>query len=404
MKLKAKVIAMAVASIAAAGFGANASAQISGDVVKIGFITDISGLYSDIDGQGGAEAIKMAIADFGGTLNGKKIELVTADHQNKADIAASKAREWFDREGVDVLIGGTNSGTGLAMAKVASEKKKPFISIGAGTARLTNEECSPYTVHYAYDTVALAKGTGGAVVKQGGKSWYFLTADYAFGQSLEKDTAEVVKANGGTVLGSAKHPLAASDFSSFLLQAQGSKAQILGLANAGGDTINAIKAANEFGVTKTMKLAGLLMFINDVHSLGLKMTQGMYLTTGWYWDQNEQTRAWAKRYFAKMKKEPSMLQAADYSAAMNYLQAVKTLGTDDAEKVMAHLKKTPINDMFAKGGVIRPDGRMVHDMYLMQVKTQAESKYPWDYYKVVATIPGAQAYATKAESKCALWK
>ncbi|WP_426114133.1 ABC transporter substrate-binding protein [Massilia sp. PWRC2] len=402
--MKRNVIAVAASALCALGLSTSVQAQISGDTIKIGMITDLSGTYSDVDGNGGAEAVKMAIADMGGMINGKKIEFVVADHQNKADIAASKAREWFDRDGVDMLIGGTNSGTSLAMAKIAAEKKKVFISIGAGSARLTNEECTPFTIHYAYDTIALARGTGSTIVKQGGKSWYFLTADYAFGQSLEKDTAEVVKANGGTVMGSAKHPLAASDFSSFLLQAQGSKAQILGLANAGGDTINAIKAANEFGITKTMKLAGLLMFINDVHSLGLKMTQGMYLTDGWYWDQNDQTRAWSKRYFAKMKKEPSMLQAADYSAAMNYLAAVKAAGTDDPEKIMAQMKKTPINDMFAKGGVIRPDGRMVHDMFLMQVKTQAESKYPWDYYKVVATIPGAQAYATKAESKCALWK
>ena len=404
MKLKAKVIAMAVASIAAAGFSTGAAAQVSGDVVKIGFITDISGLYSDIDGQGGAEAIKMAVADFGGTVLGKKIDVVSADHQNKADIAASKAREWFDREGVDVLIGGTNSGTGLAMAKVASEKKKPYISIGAGTARLTNEECSPYTVHYAYDTVALAKGTGGAVTKQGGKSWYFLTADYAFGASLEGDTTAVVKASGGTVLGAVKHPLSASDFSSFLLQAQASKAQILGLANAGGDTINAIKAANEFGVTKTMKLAGLLMFINDIHSLTPALTQGMYLTDSWYWDQNDESRAFAKRFFSKMKKMPSSLQAADYSATLHYLNAVKAAGTDDGDKAWEKFKSTKVNDMYAKNGTIRGDGSMIHDMYLMQVKAPAESKYPWDYFKIAATIPGDQAFTTKAESKCAAWK
>lgn len=402
--MKRHTIAIAVAAACAMGLSLSAHAQISGDTIKIGFITDMSGLYTDIDGAGGAEAIKMAIADMGGAINGKKIEFVSADHQNKADVAASRAREWFDQQGVDMLIGGTNSGANLAMAKIAAEKKKVFISIGAGSARLTNEECTPYTVHYAYDTIALARGTGGAIVKQGGKSWYFMTADYAFGQSLEKDTAEVVKANGGTVLGAVKHPLSASDFSSFLLQAQASKAQILGLANAGGDAINSIKAANEFGITKNMKLAGLLVFINDIHTLGLKTTQGMYLTDGWYWDQNDATRAWSKRYFAKMKKEPSMLQAADYSAAMTYLNAVKAVGTDDSDKVMAQLKKTKINDMFAKGGEIRPDGRMVHDMYLMQVKTPAESKYPWDYYKTIATIPGAQAYATKAESKCALWK
>ncbi|MPQ59027.1 ABC transporter substrate-binding protein [Duganella sp. FT27W] len=398
--MKRKVLVSACALCLSYG----AQAQISGDTIKIGMITDMSGLYTDIDGAGGAEAIKMAIADAGGAIAGKKVEFISADHQNKADIAASKAREWFDQQGVDMLIGGTNSGASLAMAKVAAEKKKVFISIGAGSARLTNEECTPYTVHYAYDTIALARGTGGAIVKQGGKNWYFLTADYAFGQSLEKDTADVVKSAGGKVLGAVKHPLSASDFSSFLLQAQSSDAQILGLANAGGDAINAIKAANEFGITKKMKLAGLLIFINDIHSLGLNLTQGMYLTDGWYWDQNDDTRAWSKRYFAKMKKEPSMLQAADYSAAAQYLKAVKATGTDDADKVMAWLKANKVNDMFARNGVIRPDGRMVHDMYLMEVKKPSESKYPWDYYKVVATIPGDQAYATKAETKCSLWK
>ena len=403
MKTTLKVTVLAV-SAALANFSMEASAQVSGDVVKIGFITDVSGLYSDIDGQGGAEAIRMAIADFGGTVLGKKIELLTADHQNKPDIAASKAREWFDRDGVDILIGGTNSGTSLAMSKVALEKKRPFISIGAGTARLTNEECTPNTIHYAYDTVALAKGTGAAVVKQGGKSWYFLTADYAFGASLESDTTNVVKASGGTVVGAVRHPLSASDFSSFLLQAQSSKAQILGLANAGGDTINAIKAANEFGITKTMKLAGLLMFINDVHSLTLNLTHGMYLTDNWYWDLNEETRAWGRRYFGKMKKMPSSLQAADYSATLQYLNAVKAAGSDDTEKVLAKLHSMKINDMYAKNGVIRGDGSMIHDMFLMQVKTQAESKYPWDYYKVVQTIPGDQAFTNKADSKCVLWK
>ncbi|WEF31969.1 ABC transporter substrate-binding protein [Pseudoduganella chitinolytica] len=397
-------IATAAFALCTLGLSFTAHAQVSGDTIKIGFITDMNGLYTDIDGAGGAEAIKMAIADAGVVIAGKKVEFISADHQNKADIAASKAREWFDQQGVDMLIGGTNSGANLAMAKVAADKKKIFISIGAGSSRLTNEECTPYTIHYAYDTVALARGTGGAIVKQGGKNWYFMTADYAFGHSLEKDTADVVKTGGGKVLGAVKHPLSASDFSSFLLQAQGSKAQILGLANAGGDAINAIKAANEFGVTKSMKLAGLLIFINDIHSLGLNATQGMYLTDGWYWDANAETRAWSKRYFAKMKKEPSMLQAADYSAASNYLKAVKAVGTDDSDKVMAHLKKTPINDMFTKNGVIRPDGRMVHDMYLMEVKKPAESKYPWDYYKLVATIPGDQAYMTKAETKCSLWK
>lgn len=404
MKRPALALAAAFSTLASLALSMPAQAQISGDVIKIGFITDLSGVYSDVDGNGGAEAIRMAIADMGGAVNGKKIQLVVADHQNKPDIAASRAREWFDQQGVDLLIGGTNSGASLAMAKVAAEKKTVFIAIGSGTAQLTNEQCTPYTVHYAYDTVALARGTGATMVKQGGKSWYFLTADYAFGQSLEKDTSDVIKANGGTVLGSVRHPLSASDFSSFLLQAQASKAQVLGMANAGGDLVNAVKAANEFGLTRKMKVAGLLVFINDVHTLGLNTTQGMYLTDGWYWDRTPESRAWAKRYFAKMKKQPSMLQAGDYSATMQFLNAVKATGTDNADKVMAQLKATPINDMFAKNGVIRPDGRMVHDMYLMQVKSPKESTGAWDYYKVVATIPGEQAYTKKAETKCALWK
>ena len=408
MKLKntLKQISAACGLVCAAAVTAiaPAQAQVSGDVIRIGIITDMSGLYSDIDGQGGVEAIKMAIADAGGMVNGKKVELMFADHQNKADVAASKAREWFDTQGVDMLIGGTNSGTALAMAKVAAEKKKLFIPIGAATGALTNDQCNAYTVHWAYDTVALAKGTGNAVVKAGGKSWYFLAADYAFGAQLQADTTAVLQAAGGTVVGSVKHPLSASDFSSFLLQAQSSKAQILGLANAGGDTINSIKAANEFGITKTMKLAGLLVFINDIHSLGLKATEGMYLTDSWYWNKDAEARAWSRKFFEKMKRMPSSLQAGDYSATAHYLAAVKAVGTDDPDKVLAQMKKTKINDMFAKNGYIRDDGRMVHDMYLMQVKSNAESTEPWDYYKVVQTFKGEEAWRTKAESKCALWK
>ena len=403
MKSKLNNIAVAVSVALTVGLGGTASAQITGDVIKIGLLTDMSGPYADLDGPGGAEAVRMAIADFGTTLNGKKIELVVADHSNKPDIAGAKAREWFDTNGVDMLIGGTNSAANLAMAAIAAEKKKPFMAVGPATARLTNEECSPYTIHYAYDTVALARGTGAALVKQGGKSWYFLSVDYAFGASLEKDTSDVVKANGGTIVGSVKHPTGSSDFSSYLLQAQASGAQILGLANAGADTINSIKSANEFGVTKRMKLAGLLMFITDIDALGLNLTQGMYLTDSWYWDQNEETRAWSKRFFAKMKRMPTSLQAADYSATLHYLKAVKAIGTDDADKVMAKMRATEVNDMYAKNGVIRPDGRMVHDIYLMQVKTPAESRYPWDYYKVVQTIPGERAFLTRDESKCVLW-
>jgi branched-chain amino acid transport system substrate-binding protein len=404
MTLKKLTAACTAALATMFGLPMTAQAQVSGDVIRIGLITDMSSVYADIDGQGGVEAIRMAIADAGGTVAGKKVEVVFADHQNKADIAAAKAREWFDTQGLDMLIGGTNSGTALAMAKVAAEKKKPFLVVGAATSALTNDQCTPYTVHWAYDTVALAKGTGGAVVKAGGKSWYFLTADYAFGAALQNDTTTIVKAAGGNVVGSVKHPLNASDFSSFLLQAQSSKAQILGLANAGGDTINSIKAANEFGVTKSMKLAGLLVFINDIHSLGLKTTQGMYLTDSWYWNQSAETRAWSRRFFDTMKRMPSSLQAGDYSATLQYLNAVKAAGSDDADKVLAQMRKTKVNDIFAKGGYIREDGRMVHDMYLMQVKTPEQSKEPWDYYNVVETMKGEAAWTTKADTKCAAWK
>ena len=399
MKYKLKALAL---MLGAAGLAT--SAVQAQEKVKIGFITDMSSLYSDVEGKGGATAIQMAIDDFGGKVLGQPIELLTADHQNKADIAASKAREWIDTQGVTMVFGGTNSGTALATAKVAQEKKRVYFNNGAGSSALTNEQCTPYTVHYAYDTVALAKGTGGAVVDSGGKSWFFLTADYAFGHSLENDTSAVVKAKGGTVAGAVRHPLNASDFSSFLLQAQNSKAQILGLANAGGDTINAIKAAKEFGINKTMKTAGLLVFLSDIHSLGLKNTEGLLHTTSWYWDKDDDSRKFANQYFAKMKRMPTDVQAADYSATMTYLKAVAAVKSTDADKVMEYLKKTPINDFYAKGGVIRPDGRMVHEMYLVQVKSQAESKKSWDYLNIVKKIPGDQVFTAKADSKCALWK
>ena len=399
MKNKLKALAL---MLGAAGLAT--SAVQAQEKVKIGFITDMSSLYSDVEGKGGATAIQMAIDDFGGKVLGQPIELLSADHQNKADIAASKAREWIDTQGVTMVLGGTNSGTALATAKVAQEKKRVYFNNGAGSSALTNEQCTPYTVHYAYDTVALAKGTGGAVVDSGGKSWFFLTADYAFGHSLENDTAAVVKAKGGTVAGTVRHPLNASDFSSFLLQAQNSKAQILGLANAGGDTINSIKAAKEFGINKTMKTAGLLVFLSDIHSLGLKNTEGLLHTTSWYWDKDDESRKFANQYFAKMKRMPTDVQAADYSATTTYLKAVAAVKSTDADKVMEYLKKTPINDFYAKGGVIRPDGRMVHEMYLVQVKSLAESKKPWDYLNIVKKIPGEQVFTAKAESKCALWK
>ena len=381
-----------------------ARAQISDDVIRIGFITDMSGVYSGPDGPGGAEAIKMAIEEMGGEINGKKIELLTADHQNKADIASAKAREWFDQRGLDMLIGGTNSSTALAMSKVAADKKKPIIVVGAGAPALTNEQCTPYTLNYAYDTVAQARGTGAAVVKAGGKSWYILTADYAFGHALQADTTKVVEAGGGKVVGSVKHPLSTSDFSSFLLQAQASKAEILALANAGADATNAIKAANEFGLTRTMRLAGMIMFINDIHAMGLETAKGMYLTDSWYWNASDETRAWAQKFYERRNAMPSSLQAADYSAAIQYLRAVKATGTDDADKVLAYLRENKLNDVYIKNGVVRPDGRVVHDMYLLQVKTPEESKAPWDYFKVVQTIDGNEAFTTKAETRCALWK
>ncbi|MFT3720357.1 ABC transporter substrate-binding protein [Pseudorhodoferax sp.] len=397
MTAKYPLSALALAACCAVGA---AHAQ---DKVRIGFITDMSSLYSDGDGKNGAIAVQMAIDDFGGKVNGLPIELLSADHQNKADIAATKAREWIDTQNLSMLLGGTNSGAALAMAKVTEEKKRVYIVNGAGSSVLTNEQCSPYTVHYAYDTVALAKGTGSAVVAQGGKSWFFLTADYAFGHALEADTARVVKEKGGTVVGSVRTPLNASDFSSFLLQAQNSKAQILGLANAGGDFVSAVKAAREFGIGKTMKMAGLLVFNSDVHSLGLKNTEGLLLTTSWDWNLDDSTRAFGKRFFDKTKRMPTDLQAANYSAVTTYLKAVAAVKTVDADKVIEYIKKTPIDDFYAKGQV-RPDGRFVHDMYLMQVKSPSESRQPWDYYKVVTRLKGEEVYTTKAESKCALWK
>ena len=398
MNKQITAIALAIGTLALASTAVQAQEK-----VKIGFITDMSSLYADVEGKNGVIAIQMAIDDFGGKALGQPIELMSADHQNKADIAASKAREWIDTAGATMIFGGTNSGTALAIAKVAAEKKRVYFNNGAGTSALTNDQCTPYTIHYAYDTVALAKGTGGAVVDRGGKSWFFLTADYAFGQALEADTSAVIKAKGGTIAGAVRHPLNASDFSSFLLQAQNSKAQILGLANAGGDTINAIKAAREFGINKTMKTAGLLVFLTDIHSLGLKNTEGLLHTTSWYWDMNDDTRKFANAFFAKTKRMPTDVQAADYSATMTYLKAVTAAKTTDSDKVMAELKSMKIDDFYGKGQ-IRADGSFIHDMYLVEAKSPAESKKPWDYLKVIQKLPGDQVFTSKAESKCPLWK
>ncbi|MCA3186265.1 MULTISPECIES: ABC transporter substrate-binding protein [unclassified Cupriavidus] len=385
-------------------FAGAAGAAISGDVVKIGVMTDLSGVYLDYAGKGSVEAAKMAIEDFGNGLPGKKIELVTADHQNKADIGSAKAREWIDRDGVDAIVDLPNSSVALAVSRIASEKKRISLITGGANLRHTNEECSPYIVHYVYDTYALANVAGKAMVKQGLKSWYFLTADYAFGASLETATADVVKASGGSVVGQVKHPLNASDFSSFVLQAQSSKAQVVALANGGGDTINAIKAANDFGLPKNQTLVGLLMTISDVHSLGLKLTQGMKMTDAWYWDLNPQTRDFGSRFFSRMKRMPNMVHAGTYSAVLQYLKAVQATGSDDSDTVMAALKKAKINDAFAQNAYIRADGRMMHDMYLMEVKKPADSRSPWDYLKLVATVPAEEAFQPLSQSRCPLVK
>jgi branched-chain amino acid transport system substrate-binding protein len=372
------------------------------DQVVIGDIDDLSGVYADVQGQGGIEAIQMAIADAGATVLGKKIIVLSADHQNKPDIGASKFREWADQNGLNMLIGGSNTGVSIAMAKVAAAKKVPFFAIGAGGASLTGADCTPYSIHYAYDTTALANGTASAIVKQGGKKWFFVTADYAFGTQLQEAATRVVIANGGQVLGAVRAPLGTTDYSSFLLQAQASGAQVLGLANAGTDFSNSLEGANEFGLTKTMTPAALLAFISDIHSLTLKTAQGLYLTTAWYWDLNEETRAFGKRFFAKMHKEPTMNQAAYYSAALQYLNAVKSVKSTDPDLVMAELKKIKFNDMFTKNGYIRDDGLMVHTMYVMQVKTPAESKYPWDYYKVIKVMSGEEADGAQPDPACTL--
>jgi len=360
--------------------------------VVIGDIDDLSGLYTDIQGVGAVEAVKMAIGDFGGTVLGRNIVTSVADHQNKPDIGASKFRQWADQKGLNLLLAGSNTAVAIAMAKIAAEKKVVYIVVGAVGASLTNEDCTPYSIHYVIDTTALANGTATAMIEHGGKTWFYLTADYAFGTQLQNAASKVIQAKGGRNLGAVRVPLSTADFSSFLLQAQASGAQVLGLANAGADFTNSLKAANEFGITKTMRPAGLDVYITDIHSLGLQTAQGLFLTTGWYWDLNDETRAFAKRYFEKMKKEPTMGQAGYYSATLTYLRAVKAVGTTDSDKVMAELKTTKINDMFVKGGYIRADGVMIHPMYVMQVKSPQESKYPWDYYKVVKVMSGEEAF------------
>jgi branched-chain amino acid transport system substrate-binding protein len=385
---------------------APAWAQLSNDSVKIGVATDMASLYSDINGPGAVAAVEMAIAEFGGSVLGKKIELVSGDIQNKADVAASLASRWYDSEKVDVILGAGASSSSIAIQGVAGEKKRVFLATDPASSDITGKLCNPYTIHWVYDTAALANGTGSAVVKSGGKSWFFLTADYAFGYALQRDVAAVVTKAGGTVVGEVRHPINTSDFSSFLLQAQASKAQIIGLANAGGDTISSIKQAAEFGIVKGgQKLAGLLVFVSDVHSLGLERAQGLRLTEAYYWDQNDRTRAFAKRFAAKFKNRmPTMIQAGFYSAALAYLNAVKAAGTDDADKVMAQMKATRWDDPIFGKSWIRPDGRKMHDMYLFEVKTPADSKGPWDYYKQLAVIPADEAFRPLDQGGCPMLK
>lgn len=409
MKKKRSKLAAALGALGL-GLALGAPAQaagISDGVVRIGLLLDMTGPYSDIGGAGSVLAARMAVEDFGGTVLGKPVEVVFADHQNKTDIASTKAREWFDTQKVDAITDVASSATSIAVVNVGRAKNKPVLIAAAagGTSRLTNEDCSPVSVHWTYNTQTLANVTARAVTKAGGDSWYFVTADYAFGHSLEKDTADLVKAAGGKVVGAVRHPLNASDFSSFIMQAQASKAKVIGLANAGADTISAIKAANDFGLIQSgQSIAGLLMYISDVHALGLRLTQGMMMTEGFYWDLNDETRAWSKRFFARHKRMPTSAQAGEYSAVTHYLKAVKAAGTDETDAVMAKMRELPVDDIFARGGQVRPDGAMVHPMYLARVKKPSESRYAWDYLDIQATVPAAEAFQPLSDSRCPLVK
>jgi branched-chain amino acid transport system substrate-binding protein len=406
MKPMAKALLAATCALAfTAGLSPQTKAQVSGDAVKIGVLNDQSGLYADFGGRGSVIAAQMAAEDFGGKVLGKPIQILSADHQNKPDVGSNIARQWFDRDGVDAIADLTTSSVALAVQEIGKQNGKVTMTSGAATSRLTGDACSPTGFHWAYDTVALANGTGKAVVEEGLKKWFFLTADYAFGYALEKDVSEVVKASGGEVVGSVRHPLSTSDFSSFLLQAQGSGAQVIGLANAGTDTTTAIKQAAEFGIVAGgQHLAGLLLVLSDIHALGLETAQGLILTTGFYWDLDDESRAWSQRYFERMQRMPNMIQAGVYSSIMHYLKAVEAAGTDEGKVVAAKMKELPIKDMFARNGKVREDGRLVHDMYLARVKTPAQSKKPWDYYEIVRTIPGDQAYLPLDRSPCPLVK
>jgi branched-chain amino acid transport system substrate-binding protein len=396
-------LGMLPAAIAACGVLLASGASAEG--VKIGILNDQSGVYADYGGKYSLEAARMAVEDFGGNVLGAKIEIVTADHQNKPDLASSIARRWYEVEGVDMITELTTSSVALAVQELSKEKKKIDIVVGAATSRITGDACTPYGFHWAYDTHALAVGTGGALVEAGGNTWFFMTADYAFGYALEKDTGDLVKAKGGKVLGSVRIPLNSSDFSSFLLQAQSSKAKIIGLANAGLDTTNSIKQAAEFGIVSGgQKLAGLLLTISEVHGLGLQAAQGLVLTEGFYWDQNDKTREFSARFIKRTGHMPSMIHAGTYSATLQYLKAVKAAGTKDSDAVAKKLKELPVDDMFAQGGKVLGNGRMVHDLYLFEVKKPSESKKPWDYYKQIAVVPGDKAFPSAKDSGCPLTK
>jgi branched-chain amino acid transport system substrate-binding protein len=388
----------------ALAFAGISQARASGDTIKIGVLNDQTGMNADLSGQGSVIAARMAAEDAGGTVIGKKIEVIFADHQNKADIGSSIATQWYDKEGVDMVVDMPNSSVALAVQEVARQRKKVVMFSGPGSSDITGKSCSPYGFHWTFDTVALARGTGSAVVKDGGKSWFFLTSDYAFGHSLANDTMAVVKANGGTVLGEAVHPLNNADFSSFLIQAQASGAQVIGLANGATDTTNSVKQAHEFGLTQRgQKLAGLLVFITDVHSLGLEVAQGLVLTESFYWDQNDETRAFSKRYAERMGgRKPTMVHAGVYSAVSHYLKAVAAANTLDGTAVADKIREIPINDFMDKNVQIRKDGRVMRDFYLFQVKKPSESKGPWDYYNLVRTIPAEEAVRPLAEGHCPL--
>jgi branched-chain amino acid transport system substrate-binding protein len=405
MKLKPTTIKAAITA-AAALFAGGAAAQVTDGVIKIGVMNDMSGLYADIAGPGSVWAAKKAVEDFGAAAKGLKVEVLAADHQNKPDVGSNIVRQWIDVDKVDVIVDVPTSSVALAVNQIVRDKNKVFLISGAASSDLSGKACSPNSVHWTYDTWALANGTGKAAVKTGGDTWFFLTADYAFGHALEKDTEAVVVANGGKVVGKVRHPFPGQDFSSFLLQAQSSKAKVIGLANAGGDTINAIKQASEFGIVKGgQNLAGLLVFITDVHALGLPTAQGLLLTEAFYWDQNDATRAWSKEFFVPNKRMPSMVVAGVYSSVLHYLKAVADLKSDaDGTKVVAKMKAMPTDDKLFGKGSIRADGRKIHDMYLFEVKKPAESKAPWDYYKLRATIPAAEAFRPLADGGCPLVK